>query len=70
MKRFITIACLVLLMVSFISCGKAPEAEEASEQPSTEITAEDTTAMEEAETMDTTAVEASEEQPTAEEAEE
>jgi hypothetical protein len=70
MKRFVMIACLVLLMVCFISCGKAPEAEEASEQPSTEITTEDTTAMEEAESMDTAAVETSEEEPAPEEAEE
>jgi len=75
MKRFLLIGCLVLLIVSFIGCGKAPEAEEVSEQPSAEMTSEDTVAVEdtiaveESDTMDTTAVETSEEQP-AEETEE
>ncbi len=70
MKRFLLIVCLVLLIVNFIGCGKAPEEGEAAEQPSAETTAEDTAAVEEADTMDTTAVETPEEQPASEELEE
>lgn len=36
MKKFLLIVCLVLLMVYFNGCGKAPESGETSKQPSTE----------------------------------
>jgi hypothetical protein len=51
MKKFLLISCLVLLMVCFSGCGKAPEegetAEETTIEQTTEEQAETTDSMEE-----------------------
>lgn len=67
MKRFVLISCLVLLMVCFARCGKAPEEGKTSEEPAIETTTEEVS-TEEAEATDSMAEEGTEEAPAPEDA--